>query len=522
MSQTLGSHETVGAIALEHLTGPSRGTLTWLNGPELMVSLSHNRILRIAPPNDDDPSPDQIARLEHSDDSYKVTALGEHAIWVNGNQVTSHRLEDRDMVEFGEVGPLSRFCLYQENWQVRTMLGDILRDGIVYLRVSRKPWGVRLLRAMSALIRRLTRETTMLFRFGVMAAIVLLGLFAYQQTRLNVLLQTQIDSSSARMDDFAGTLRRTREEALTPGDLEALQQELARQLSSNVERLETLELRSEANARVIAQSLPSIVFVQGAYGYRERSSGRMMRHVVDQLGRPMISPMGHPLLALDGEGPVAERQFTGTAFAVGMQGALVTNRHVALPWEKDANIAALNDEGLEPVMIKHVVYAPNRPNAYRVELVQASEEADLAILQIVDREEVIQGLKLANSPPVPGSEIIVMGYPTGLRSMLAQSGGDFIEELQETGDVNFWSVARRLAEGGFISPLSSRGIISQASATTVVYDAETTHGGSGGPVLDTSGRVVAVNAAILPEYGGSNLGVPVEKARNLLSDAGLL
>jgi S1-C subfamily serine protease len=53
-----------------------------------------------------------------------------------------------------------------------------------------------------------------------------------------------------------------------------------------------------------------------------------------------------------------------------------------------------------------------------------------------------------------------------------------------------------------------------------VYDAETTHGGSGGPVLDINGSVVAVNAAILPEYGGSNLGVPVARLRALLADAG--
>ncbi len=35
------------------------------------------------------------------------------------------------------------------------------------------------------------------------------------------------------------------------------------------------------------------------------------------------------------------------------------------------------------------------------------------------------------------------------------------------------------------------------------------------------GSVIAVSAAILPEYGGSNLGVPVAKVRALLEDAGL-
>lgn len=115
-----------------------------------------------------------------------------------------------------------------------------------------------------------------------------------------------------------------------------------------------------------------------------------------------------------------------------------------------------------------------------------------------------------------------MGYPTGLRSMLAQSGEAFVEELQKTKNTEFWSVAARLSEVGKIAPLASKGIVGQVSSATVVYDAETTQGGSGGPVIDINGAVIAVNAAILPEYGGSNLGVPVAKIRALLEKAGLL
>ena len=54
----------------------------------------------------------------------------------------------------------------------------------------------------------------------------------------------------------------------------------------------------------------------------------------------------------------------------------------------------------------------------------------------------------------------------------------------------------------------------------MVYDAETTHGGSGGPVLDINGEAVAINTAIIPEYGGSNSGLPVIYARSLLIEAG--
>ena len=156
-----------------------------------------------------------------------------------------------------------------------------------------------------------------------------------------------------------------------------------------------------------------------------------------------------------------------------------------------------------------------------VEWRRASEDAYPARLTFKNETASNPGLRLDDTAPAAGDEVIVMGYPTGLRAMLAQSGEAFIEELQRTKDTGFWSVAARLAMKGYIAPLASRGIVGQATAATIVYDAETTHGGSGGPVLDANGSVVAVNTAILPEFGGSNLGVPAAKVRALLEEAGL-
>ncbi len=118
------------------------------------------------------------------------------------------------------------------------------------------------------------------------------------------------------------------------------------------------------------------------------------------------------------------------------------------------------------------------------------------------------------------SSVVFLQGAYGFRDR-PQSGEDFITELQETDDTGFFSVAARLAARGYIAPLASRGIVGQATLATIVYDAETTHGGSGGPVLGVDGKVVAVNAAILPEFGGSNFGVPVERVKELLAEAGL-
>ncbi len=521
MDDEPGAAPLTGVAALEHLTGPSRGAETWLSASTSDISLSPERFIRVSEARPSEPRDDLVARLHRAEDTYEIEAPEGRAVWVNGVRISARRLEHRDMIEFGESGPLSRFRLYREDKPVRKAVADILSDGIDYLRVSRQPFANRMFRAFNGCLRGLTRETTILFRTTVIVAILALSELVYQQNRLNTLLQQRIETGATQLDSFAGALARARQEALTPSDLKALRQELGRRLSSNAERLATLEQRSGATARVISESMSSVAFIQGAYGFRERSSGRMLRQVVDDDGRPLISPRGQPRLSLEGDGPVAERQFTGTGFAVGDGGALVTNRHVALPWENDANVEALAGQGLEPVMIKFIVYVPGKVAAAPVELLRASEDTDLAVLRRKDEAEPKPGLKLADAPPAPGDEVIVMGYPTGLRSMLAQSGDAFIEELQNTENTGFWSVAARLAEAGQIAPLASRGIVGQATLATIVYDAETTHGGSGGPVLDINGSVVAVNAAILPEFGGSNLGVPAAKVRALLEDASL-
>jgi S1-C subfamily serine protease len=219
---------------------------------------------------------------------------------------------------------------------------------------------------------------------------------------------------------------------------------------------------------------------------------------------------------MEGDGPIAEIPFTGTGFFL-ESGDLVTNRHVALPWESNTNSAALKARGHEPVLQKLIAYLPGQKEAIALKLVGTSDDADLAILRgQTPLSQKVNGLKLAKKQPEAGEEIILMGYSAGLRSILAQSGVAFIKKLQEDGNLDFWNVAARLAADGLISPLASRGIVGKVGNVAVVYDAETTHGGSGGPVLNLRGEVIAVNMAILPEFGGSNLGVPADNVRTLV------
>ncbi len=517
--QDLPDQQDAQAVArLEHLTGPCRATETWLWQPAVNLWLSPDGYVHLFTGDASRSSGMPIARLRRAEETYVIEAVEGQRIWVNGQRVSTRVLKNLDTIEFGENGPISRFNLHDGKHRARESVGDIISDTAAYFRSSRHPLATRLWKSAGQALRRLASETTILFRLGVVTTLIILAGLIYQQNRMDALLRQQIESGAAELEGFSRLLAQSRQDALTPRDLEGLRQELRGQLETTTERVSEIERLSEAGTNVIAEATPSVLFLQGAYGFRETAGGRMLRRVLDEDGNPLTLPNGLPRLSLEGEGPVAERQFTGTGFAVGDDGVLVTNRHVGLPWEQDANIRTMVAQGLEPVMTRFIGYLPGFADAVTVELVRASNTADVAILRQVDGAGKTAGLRLAPEPPEPGDAVIVMGYPTGLRSMLAQAGEAFVKDLQATQETDFWTVAGRLARAGRIIPLASRGIVGRVSDESIVYDAETTRGGSGGPVLDLNGAVVAVNAAILPEYGGSNLGVPAEEVRKLLRD----
>jgi len=511
--------------ALEHLTGPARGETAWLVEDATDVRLGANRRLTLESGDNEDAGP-VVARLTHEGGGYAVAAVGGHSIWVDGVAIgpEAHALVDGDVIEFCEDGPISRISFYRQGAKSRHSVGDILGDGWTYLKYSRRGPVRRVLRMVGTVARRLAFETPLGFRALVLAALAVLVVLVYRGQQERSELRLALQTSTERLEAFSAALARAREDALTPADLAALRDEIGSRLVSAAGRIDALEARSQASRTVIARAFASVAFVQGAYGFREAASGRLLRHGVGPDGRPLVSPGGQPLLTLEGDGPVAERQFTGTGFALAAPAAFVTNRHVALPWEKDASAATLADQGFEPVMVRLIAYFPGKQTPIELKLLRASETNDLALLAAADAAAEARltaaGLALGAAPPEPGAEVIVMGYPTGLRALLAQSGDAFVAELQADKATGFWDVAARLAAAGHVAPLASRGIVASATAATVVYDAETTHGGSGGPVLNVAGEVVAVNMAILPEYGGSNLGVPAAALRALLDAPG--
>jgi S1-C subfamily serine protease len=305
---------------------------------------------------------------------------------------------------------------------------------------------------------------------------------------------------------------------MTNEELVVLQAELESRLSSTLERVQALEALTAAGRKVVAMAAESVILLQGEYGFLGPDD-QPLRIVLTPAGNPLLDRNGNPVVRPDGTGAPYRNQFTGTAFLVSSGGLLLTNRHVAAPWEYDPNAIAVMRTGFRPVLHRMIGYLPNVSESFEVDLVTASTTEDLALLRCKGDLKDLRPLELGTTSVSPGDEVIVLGYPTGIRALLARTDVGFVNKLLEESKRDFWYIARRLSEEGHIAPLATRGIIGQVTPTNVVYDAVTTHGGSGGPVLSLSGQVVAVNTAILTDFGGSNLGVPVEAAHRLLERA---
>lgn len=353
------------------------------------------------------------------------------------------------------------------------------------------------------------------FRVGVTTVLLaLLTTVAFQGLRTQN-LEHELMREQGRVADLADGLRRMEDQALKRDELASLRSEVRAGLGDTGQRVQALEAGSNAVAQVIAKASGSVVFIQGSYGLRDPATGRLLSFAVAK-GELLRQPDGRPRMVLGGGGPPLEVRFTGTAFVAGPDGVLLTNRHVALPWEDELSMPPIRSLGLEPALVRVRGYLPGEPQAFDVTFLAASDTHDIALLQGDGAARSAAPLRLSATPPVPGEAAILIGFPAGIRALLARAGGAFTSELRERPDVDADTVVHELARAGLVQPLAARGIVAQVSAEAVIYDAQTGAGGSGGPVLDAKGEVVAINRAVLAGFGGANMGVPARHAIALL------
>lgn len=433
---------------------------------------------------------------------YHLRAL-DGQVFVNHRQVEEVILEAGDLLELGRGGPKIRFRTQSRPGSTckpaRYMLGDAA--------AVRRSSGIRT--ATRSLTRDLLVHSTPRFRVLLPVIVILLaGAFSYLGGWLG---GRQIAREAARGRELSERRfrqkfedLRTRYEAERRKTWSLLLEDLDKRRAEEAARarvVDELMKRNAAMRRVLDVYSRGVCLIHGVFTVEKEEDGKL---------RPVIP--GDPLRV----------EYSGSGFLVSPRGHVVTNRHVAEPWSDHARIQDLVEMGLKPRFVRlDVVFPGHEPVAVDPATVRLSEDkVDLAVLQLPEGSAEgtpVLPLYEGEVDHLRGQRVVLLGYPTGVNAMLARAEQDLVDAALEAS-TGMASLIRELAARNAISPVITQGALNEVKERRLVYDAETTSGGSGGPVFGPDGNVIGVNFAITRDFGGSNFGVPIRFVRKLLPD----
>jgi S1-C subfamily serine protease len=208
---------------------------------------------------------------------------------------------------------------------------------------------------------------------------------------------------------------------------------------------------------------------------------------------------------------------SATGFVIG-DGLIATNRHVVEPWWEDEDDQAAISAGAVPRVEKLLAFFPDMADPIELTDPQVSPAVDLAVVRFQPpKDRGFRPVTLARGSAIPGDPVVVVGYPLGVTVMLAKSPRKVYQRLAFSTDTI--DIARELAARKLIRPSATYGHLGDVVDERLIYDAPTAQGGSGGPVFNSAGQVIAVNTAYIDGFAGGTLGISVDLLRPLIQRA---
>lgn len=188
----------------------------------------------------------------------------------------------------------------------------------------------------------------------------------------------------------------------------------------------------------------------------------------------------------------------------------------------DKHHAEMIAAGLQPKLVTLLAHCPGQAAPFTVSLVRASDQVDLAIGRLSPPHTGMPTISLTrpSAPPAAGEPVMVLGYPTGVEGLLARMDDAVVVGLIQQARNDLGLLVRLIAREGRIWPLATQGHIADVVPNRILYDAQTTGGGSGSPVFDRRGTLIAIHSATMTRFGAVSFGVPVERLRDLIPTHG--
>ena len=294
---------------------------------------------------------------------------------------------------------------------------------------------------------------------------------------------------------------------------------LQRQLAAVDSRLQKLETEGRVAQTIIQSYEPSVCLIHVVLAFRERTTGLRLHYAeMTSSGEPKTDEHNNPLLSLTGSGPEVHLDAFGTGFLASADGQILTNHHVAEPWWQNDDLKEMLDQGIDPVVAEMSAYFPGVPHGIAINTEKISPAADVAVVKANVSELGIKQIALADGrrSAISGGPVVLLGYPTALDAILARAGAETLQSIATVSKGDPKQVMEELARRNLIRPVTTQGHIGDVLPDKIVYDAQTTSGGSGGPLFNNEGKVIGINFAMVREFGGSNFAIPVGYGKSLL------
>jgi len=444
-------------------------------------------------------------------------------ISLAGEPVQQAPLRDGDVLVLGQGGP--RLRVDRKESRPHNLIGigaNELRRGLVGSRV------VRAALAVLAIGGGLFVAWSLFEAARLRRQVVLLEGTVRHAEEERRSFEARVEEERRRTESERASLTARIEESR--GRAEALERRLAegsageemvrRELDAARARLTALEAEQAAAERIIRTYGEGVCLIHGSYAFFD-ATGRPLRYVLDENGVPIRGADGSFQLTADSSGPIHAVDYFGTGFLVDPRGLVMTNRHVAEPWSKDEMAGPLGAVGFRPRFLHLYAFFPKIPEHLTLTPVAQSESFDLAVLRadLGKRRAPVLPLQATGGGAVAGQPVVVVGYPTGIEAILAKSEAAVVEEVLAAAGTSSERITDALARRGLVRPSTTQGHIADTTSSDIVFDAPTTEGGSGAPVFNRAGQVVAVEYAVLQRFGGNAFGVPIGPVRALLKQA---
>jgi DNA-binding response OmpR family regulator len=293
-------------------------------------------------------------------------------------------------------------------------------------------------------------------------------------------------------------------------------------LDSRLKQTDTRIGKLETDARIaeeiVRQYSNSVCLIYVIVGFRDRKSGaRLMFAGIDASGNPLADNKGNVMLTTEGGSRPVYLHVFGSGFLVDTVGHVLTNHHVLQPWWHNSQAVPVPSDAFEPTVEWMWAYFPGFDTPMAMHVTRLSEDVDLGLAQVtLPQSHPPRPVAIDQQVAVSGSPVVLIGYPTGVEGILARVDPPTLKQIAGSAGNSTEGLVQELGRRKLIRPLVTQGHLGVVGPDQLVYDAQTTHGGSGGPVFDASGKVIGVNFAILSDFSGSNFAVPILRAAGIL------